>query len=295
MCPKLQQIPAMLLFVKSFRLSDDGAFAVVKDPSGEMDASFHHSVIDEYKSDLIQGSSLIVRNCCLLTVSAKKQVLNIVLRNVICVQPPPSVHIPTQTMPNIILSNDDGPASVSSFQKLRDLQTPPVIPQSSIAHSWNQSPVGFSESHAQSHPLGRSRTSDFPGSNDHADERMACNQKLSVERTEISQHSATLSSCSSSSSSQAFVLQRVVPGLSQYLAAKRARESTSFHQLSSTTAESNKFGVNSASNSGRSVGSDTSSASSLGGLVQNWQTPLGALPRASRLCDPDDESALDVD
>ena len=295
MCPKLQRIPAMILFVKSFRLSDDGAFAVVKDPSGEMDASFHHSVIDEFKSDLIQGSSLVIRNVCLLTVSPKRQVLNIVLRNVICVQPPPSVHMPTQMMPNVVSSSDEFPPTSSSFQKLRDLQAPPSIPQASTTQSFNLSPDRSVTTDPPVHAFRKHHTPESANSNGHA-ERMAISQvRFSPEHSDIPVHSATASASSSSSSSQAFVMQRVVPGLSQYLAAKRARETASTHQSASFAADSSGAGLNAASNSGRSVGSDTSSASSTCVPVQSRQSPLGVRPRTSRLCDPDDESALDVD
>lgn len=295
MCPKLQRIPAMLLFVKSLRLSEDGAFAVVKDPSGEMDASIHYSVIDEYKSDLIQGSSLIIRNACLLTVSSKRQILNIVLRNVISVQPPPLVHNPTQPISNAILSSHEFPGSVSSFQKLRELQSSPFAPQTSDAHSMTLSPVRSEISDTFNHPLRRSRSLDFAGSNDNSEKMASSQVRFSPEHTEIPLHSVPSSTSSLSSSSQTFVMQRVVPGLSQYLAAKRARDSAASHQLSPIAAESTRVGVDSTSNSGRSASSVTSSVSSLGCPVASWKSPLGARPRASRLCDPDDESALDVD
>jgi hypothetical protein len=58
------------------------------------------------------------------------------------------------------------------------------------------------------------------------------------------------------------------------------------------------FGVciSSASSSGRSVVSDNCSASSRGGPVRHIQkSPSAALARSSRLCDPDDESVLEVD
>jgi hypothetical protein len=322
LCPKMQRIPAMLLFIKSVRLSDDGVFALVKDPSGEMDAAVHYSVLDEYKSDLVQGSSLIIRNACLLSVSSKRQIINIVLKNVVCVQPPASVHLPTQVVPNTALSADDHSASYySSFQKLRDLQAPLSARQVSQAHVSNASFDSPAAACSPVSPFPQSRASASLGVIDHFEQGVP--SQVEDNNIENSLRSVTESASSSSVSSQAFVLQRVVPGLSQYLAAKRAREEAaatpicrpsaplaieSMHaQLVSAVpqhasawqvSQSNvplRDSMNCASSSGRSVGSASSAASSRGGAVPRWQSPVAAHVPSSRLCDPDDESALDVD
>jgi hypothetical protein len=322
LCPKMQRIPAMLLFIKSARLSDDGLFALVKDPSGEMDAAVHYSVLDEYKSDLVQGSSLIIRNACLLSVSSKRQIINIVLKNVVCVQPPVSVHLPTQVVPNTALSADDHSAShYSSFQKLRDLQAPLSARQVSQAHTSNASFDSSAAACSPISPFPRSRASASSGVIDRFEQGVP--SQVEDNNPENSMRSVTESASSSSVSSQAFVLQRVVPGLSQYLAAKRAREEAAATQIGRPPAppaiesmhaqvvsaapqhasawqvsQSNVplgDSMNCASSSGRSVGSASSAASSRGGAVPRWQSPVAAHVPSSRLCDPDDESALDVD
>lgn len=324
LCPKLQRIPAMILYVKSFRLSDDGAFATVKDPSGEMDASIHYMVLDEFKSDLVQGSSLIIRNSSLFSVSPKRQVLNIVLRNVICVQPPPSIHSATQIMPNPVATSDDHPASFSSsFQKLRDLQAPPSHSQAPIISSSNVAPLLSAASHSASNSSHHLYASQSTNLIDNFDQIVQSQVRFAPENPHASIHSGTESLSTSSSSSQGFILQRVVPGLSQYLAAKRARESAAACQPARSASfpvdsmvspvvsslqppfnsaqisqDPTSFGVciSSASSSGRSVVSDNCSASSRGGPVRHRQkSPSAALARSSRLCDPDDESVLEVD
>jgi hypothetical protein len=326
LCPKLQRIPIMIVYVKSFRLSDDGAFATVKDPSGEMDASIHHLVLDEFKSDLVQGSSLIIRNVSLFTVSPKRQVLNIVLRNVICVQPPPMVHLSTQILPNPVATSDDHPTSFSSsFQKLRDLQTPPSPSQVPESTSFNISPVRSLAPHSAVHSFQQSRSSETTNLIERFD-RVVPSQAPEIPRSSL--HNGTESVSSSSSSSQGFVLSRVVPGLSQYLAAKRARESAAAshptgsaqidpfpvnatfsltasapQQCVDSAQRSNSnlhnhgpfgAGVNSASSSGSSIFSSISSASKGGGPVGR-QSPGAVHARASRFCDPDDESVLEFD
>jgi hypothetical protein len=331
LCPKLQRIPVMIVYVKSFRLSDDGAFATVKDPSGEMDASIHHLVLDEFKSDLVQGSSLIIRNVSLFTVSPKRQVLNIVLRNVICVQPPPIVHLSTQILPNPVATSDDHPTSFSSsFQKLRDLQTPPsTTSQVRESPSFDISPVRSAASHSAAHSFQQSRTLETTNLIERFDPVVPSQARFAPDNPHSSLHNGTESVSTSSSSSQGFVLSRVVPGLSQYLAAKRARESAAASQptrsaqiapfpvnatfsltasapqqcVDSTEASHSNAhnhgqfgaGLNSASSSGSSVVSSNCSASKRGGPVAHWQSPGAVHARTSRLCDPDDESVLDVD
>ena len=323
LCPKLQRIPVMLLYVKSFRLTDDGAFATVKDPSGDMDASIHHSVLDEFKSDLVQGSSMIIRNACLLTVSPKRQVLNIVLRNVICVQSPPSNHLSTQHQQNPVLTCESHPSSSSSFQKLRDLQTSPPARQPLSNPAYGLSPVRSTAPYSPAPSLRQPHISESAGSLE-TFERVAPSQvRFAQVNPATSKDSGIESASSSSSASQTFVMQRVVPGLSQYLAAKRARESAaasqpersalpaaggSMHspiiavsQNQTTAIQVSAKQVDSeaarpaGATSGSSVGSGSSSGSSRGGVVRNWQSPFGAPARSSRLCDPDDESALEVD
>jgi hypothetical protein len=321
LCPKIQRIPAMMILIKSFRLSDDGVFALVKDPSGEMDAAIHFSVLDEYKSDLVQGSSLIIRNACLLCVSSKRQIINIVLKNVICVQPPSSVHLPTQIVPNTALNGDDHSTSYySSFQKLRDLQAPSPARQVLQTRTSDASSNFSAAACSPVSSFRQSRTSASSGMIDHIDQVIP--SQIEDTNPENSLRTGTESASSSSASSQAFVLQRVVPGLSQYLAAKRAREETaashngrsaplvaeSMHApivsaahhrpstwqvLQSSTPSSDS--MNCASSSGRSVGSASSGANSRGSAIPRWQSPVAAHVNSSRLCDPDDESALEVD
>ena len=322
LCPKMQRIPAMLLYVKSFRLTDDGAFATVKDPSGYMDASIHYSVVDEFKSDLVQGSSMIIRNACLLTVSPKRQVLNIILRNVICVQQPPSAHLSTQHQQNPVLTSESHATTSSSFQILRDLQTSP-----STRHALSTPAFGISltqpEASCLPAPSLRSQISESAGSFE-TFERFAPSQvRFAPDNPATCKHSGTESTSSSSSSSQPFVLQRVVPGLSQYLAAKRARESAagmsqpersappafggsmhapmisaSQNQIAAIQVSVSQIQSEAARSAGATSGSSVSSSTSSGssrGVVPNWQGPFGAPARSSRLCDPDDESALEVD
>jgi hypothetical protein len=319
LCPKLQRIPVMILHVKSFRLSDDGAFATVKDPSGEMDASIHHLVLDEFKSDLVQGSSLIIRNVSLFTVSPKRQVLNIVLRNVICVQPPSLAHLSTQFLPNFVATSDEHPTLISSsFQKLRDLQAPLSTSEVLVTSPLIVSSVRSSAAYS----FQQSRTSEFADSMGNFDHIIPSQVRFAPENARIPLQHGTESLSSSSTSSQGFVMSRVVPGLSQYLAAKRARESAAASEparsasfpinlinlpaalapqqlVDSTQASDNHSpfgpGLNSASSSGRSVVSDNSSICSRGGPVRHWQSPSSLHTRPNRLCDPDDESVLEFD
>mmetsp|Transcript_11774 Transcript_11774/g.19365 ORF Transcript_11774/g.19365 Transcript_11774/m.19365 type:complete len:607 (-) Transcript_11774:544-2364(-) len=81
-----QRIPYLIVIIKQFVECSTGAFVIVKDPFGQMQASIHAKVFNEYPT-LGTGCVIIVRQISVLNPSPGSYYLNVTLENIVHIFP----------------------------------------------------------------------------------------------------------------------------------------------------------------------------------------------------------------
>eukprot|EP01135_Chromosphaera_perkinsii_P001491 Nk52_evm1s182 gene=Nk52_evmTU1s182 len=81
-----KQIPFLLLVIKKLKQSrSSNCGAVFKDPTGEMEGTFHSKVLSQYRASIVEGASLALKNVTIFSPSSSKHYLNITPVNIVCV------------------------------------------------------------------------------------------------------------------------------------------------------------------------------------------------------------------
>ncbi|KAI9094929.1 hypothetical protein DFS34DRAFT_627770 [Phlyctochytrium arcticum] len=85
--PYGEKIPDITVLIKELRRSDVDGAAVLKDPSGEIQAAVHRQVFDTFGDAIAVGSVLQLSNISTFMPTGKAKYLNVTVANVACVYP----------------------------------------------------------------------------------------------------------------------------------------------------------------------------------------------------------------
>ncbi|XP_078501328.1 homologous recombination OB-fold protein isoform X2 [Lissotriton helveticus] len=81
------KVPSMAVMLKSLVRSNVDACAVFKDPTGEIQGTLHHLLLEERESDLKAGSVLLLQQVGVFSPSSRSHYLNVTPNNVVKIYP----------------------------------------------------------------------------------------------------------------------------------------------------------------------------------------------------------------
>lgn len=121
------KVPHMAVALKSLNPANGDASAVFRDPTGEIQGTIHHLLLEEQESELKAGSVLLLKQVGIFSPSHRNHYLNVTPSNIVKIYPPGEEGACTRL-----------PISASSAAKsdLNSNKTPP--PQPSLSTTENQ-------------------------------------------------------------------------------------------------------------------------------------------------------------